>query len=144
MVFPRRSVRRQTHEDDPRPKLAPVLAACAGMLLFGQPGARAAEGITAVSSKVSKDYVRVRFADGSFQAEEYAFGDGSHYGGPSPNNTIGKMSFLDVAHVIAEPLALQNYLPAICEISPATLPCTLHVGYDSSPLHTIRWNSSSM
>jgi hypothetical protein len=96
-------------------RLAPWLISCAAMLSAGGPQAGAAEGdegITAVSSRVSVDYVRARLADGSFQTEEYAFGNGGHYAGPFPDPTIDNLSFLDVARVIAAPLAAQNYLPA--------------------------------
>lgn len=71
------------------------------------------EGITAVSSKVSKDYVRVKLPDGSFQPERYAFGEGGKWAGEISDVTIDKLHFVDVARVIAAPLALQRYLPAI-------------------------------
>jgi hypothetical protein len=70
------------------------------------------EDITAVSAKVSKDYARLRRADGSYPVEFYAFGDGGHYGGPMIDVSIDSLTFLDVAHVIARPLADQNYIPA--------------------------------
>jgi hypothetical protein len=44
-----------------------------GIQFLGNPVARAAEGaedITAVNSRVSRDYVRKRLPDGSFQPEE--------------------------------------------------------------------------
>jgi len=71
-----------------------------------------AEGITAVSSRVSKDYVRAKLADGSYQPEEYAFGNGGDYGGPIHDDTIDKMSFTDIAKLIAGPLADQKYIPS--------------------------------
>jgi hypothetical protein len=86
-----------------------------GIRLLGQPAARAAEGnedITAVNSTVSRDYVRKKLPDGSFQPEEYAFGDGGHYAGPFPDDTIDKLSFADIARIIAVPLARENYIPA--------------------------------
>jgi hypothetical protein len=91
-----------------------LLLAYGAALLALQTQARAvegAEGITAVSTKASRNYVRVKLPDGTFKAEEYAFGDGGHYAGPFPDDTIDKMTFLDVAHVIAGPLAAQNYIP---------------------------------
>jgi hypothetical protein len=69
-------------------------------------------GVEAVSSKVAKDYVRARMPDGSFKPEYYAFGEGGFWGGELKDLTIDKMKFLDVAHVIAPPLAGQKYLPA--------------------------------
>jgi len=87
----------------------------AGMLLDAQPLARAAddlEGITAVASKVSRDYTRARKSDGSFQPEFYSFGEGGRWAGELSDATLDKLHFLDVAHVIARPLASQAYLPA--------------------------------
>jgi hypothetical protein len=78
------------------------------------PSARAMDpvvGAEAVASKVAKDYVRARMPDGSFVPELYAFGPGGNWGGELKDLTIDKMTFLDVAHVIAKPLALQKYFP---------------------------------
>jgi hypothetical protein len=69
------------------------------------------EGIEAVASKVAKDYVRSKLPDGSFRPELYAFGDGGNWGGEIKDLTIDKLTFLDVAHVVAAPLATQKYLP---------------------------------
>ena len=69
-------------------------------------------GITAVSSRVSKDYVRTKLPDGSFQPEEYAFGDGGLYGGTFKDASVDKVRFLDVARIISVPLRSQNYVPA--------------------------------
>jgi hypothetical protein len=69
------------------------------------------EGIEAVASKVAKDYARTKLSDGSFQPELYAFGDGGNWGGEIKDLTIDKLTFLDVAHVVAEPLAAQKYIP---------------------------------
>jgi hypothetical protein len=68
-------------------------------------------GVEAVASKVAKDYVRAKMPDGSFVPELYAFGDGGNWGGEIKDLTIDKLTFLDVAHVIAPPLATQKYLP---------------------------------
>lgn len=76
------------------------------------PPVDATVGVTAVSSRVSKDYVRTKLPDGSYQPEEYAFGNGGRYDGPFRDPSIDKLSFLDVAQVIAVPLKAQNYLPA--------------------------------
>jgi hypothetical protein len=70
------------------------------------------EGITAVSARVSKDYVRAKLPDGSFQPEPYAFGEGGNWGGEIKDFTIDKIKFIDVARVIAAPLARQKYIPA--------------------------------
>jgi hypothetical protein len=90
------------------------LLGCGAWLLAGQRAAVAAEGaegITAVSSEVNKDYRRVKLPDGSYRAEDYAFGNGGYLGGPFTDETIDKLSFLDIARVIAVPLAEQKYLP---------------------------------
>jgi len=69
------------------------------------------EGVEAVASKVANDYVRTKMPDGSFKTEHYAFGPGGNWGGEIKDLTIDKLTFLDVAHVIAEPLASQKYIP---------------------------------
>jgi hypothetical protein len=70
------------------------------------------EGITAVSSKVAPDYVRKKLPNGSFVSEFYSFGAGGNWGGEFNDATIDKLTFLDVAHVIATPLAERKYVPA--------------------------------
>jgi hypothetical protein len=69
-------------------------------------------GITAVSSRITKDYARVKLPDGSIQPETYAFGEGGNWGGEIKDATIDNLKFVDVARVIAEPLASQRYIPA--------------------------------
>jgi hypothetical protein len=69
-------------------------------------------GITSVYSQASGDYVRQAGADGTPQAETYAFGDGGYYGGPISDATIDNLGFKDIAHTLATSLASQNYLPA--------------------------------
>jgi hypothetical protein len=70
-------------------------------------------GVIAVSSKVSGDYVRTKLPNGKFPTEYYAFGEGGHWGGEIRDDSIDQLHFLDVAHVIAEPLANRDYLPAM-------------------------------
>jgi len=91
------------------------LLAVGAAALFGLPPARAddgVEGVTAVSSRVTKDYVRAKLADGSFQPEAYAFGQGGHWGGELSDPTVDRLHFVDVARPIAAALAGQNYVPA--------------------------------
>jgi hypothetical protein len=88
------------------------LLACSGVLLISPLSVRAEDGITAVFSRVSGDYSRARSPDGSFQSEGYAFGKGGFYGAAIRDDTIDNLAFSDVAHVIAVPLAAQNYLPS--------------------------------
>jgi hypothetical protein len=71
-----------------------------------------ANDITAVSGRTSKDYVRLRLSNGSFAPESYVFGNGGVWSGAMPDMSMDRMTFLDVAHMIAYPLAEQNYLPA--------------------------------
>jgi hypothetical protein len=71
-----------------------------------------ANDITAVSGRTSKDYVRTRLANGSFAPESYAFGKGGNWAGAKADGSIDKLQFLDVAHVIAVPLASQNFVPS--------------------------------
>jgi hypothetical protein len=70
------------------------------------------DGVTAVAAKVYPGYVRAKLADGHFKPESYAFGEGGKWSGEIADHTIDRMRFLDVAHVIAAPLAGQAYLPA--------------------------------
>jgi hypothetical protein len=91
-----------------------ILAALAVVGEIG-PACRAAggvDGVTAVASQVSKDYVRATLSDGSFGTEYYAFAEGGSWGGPISDLSIDKLHFMDVARVLAPPLAGQNYFPA--------------------------------
>jgi hypothetical protein len=86
-----------------------------GLLLLSHQAAQAANeisGVTSVASRASKDYVRIKLPDGSFKPESYAFGKGGRWGGQKNDATFDKLSFIDVAHVISEPLATQGYRPA--------------------------------
>ena len=71
-----------------------------------------ANDITAVCGRTSPDYVRSRKADGSFAPEAYAFGEGGSWSGAMTDLTIDRMSFMDVARVIAAPLARKSYVPS--------------------------------
>ncbi len=76
--------------------------------------ARAAEGsdtIAVVSSRTSEDYSRTTLADGSFQSEMYAFGEGGYYRAPIRDETIDRESFTDIARALNGPLTAQKYLP---------------------------------
>ncbi|MEO6003895.1 MAG: hypothetical protein ABIZ04_12565 [Opitutus sp.] len=79
----------------------------------GMGGVRAEENeITAISSKVSDDYIRTKQSGGSFQPETYSFGQGGHWTGNRADLSIDKLTILDVGHVIAVPLAGQQYFPS--------------------------------
>jgi hypothetical protein len=109
--------------------LALGFAAGAHALDFG-----GANDITAVSGRTSKDYVRTKLANGSFAPESFAFGKGGNWSGEKVDGSIDNMSFLDVAHTIAAPLASQNYLPAK-EPSTAKLLIMVYWGTTHAPEH---------
>jgi hypothetical protein len=67
--------------------------------------------IAAVSSSVSAGYARARLPDGSFRPETYTFGEGGRLAGPSHDDTIDRLTFTDVATVVAGPLKKRNYVP---------------------------------
>jgi hypothetical protein len=71
-----------------------------------------AEEFEAVSGRVSSDYIRTKLPDGRFKPETYAFGKGGYWSGPLRDKTIDRMEFMDVAKVIAPPLADQSYVPS--------------------------------
>jgi hypothetical protein len=92
-----------------------LFALCFALILAARQPARAEEGlegVTAVASRVSSDYVRARLPDGSFQPEYYSFGKGGKWEGEIDDATIDRLHFTDVAGVVAAPLAGQKYLPA--------------------------------
>jgi hypothetical protein len=100
-----------------RPKLNSLALGLAGFLsclpgFASALGAADSSDITAVCGRTSPDYVRSRLADGSFTPESYAFGKGGNWAGATKDFSIDKMTFLDVAHVIAPPLAGKNYFPS--------------------------------
>jgi hypothetical protein len=70
-----------------------------------------AEIVEAIEAKASSDYVRKKLPDGTFATESYVFGKGDNLGGARVDPTIDNMDFMDVAKIIAVPLAEQHYLP---------------------------------
>jgi hypothetical protein len=94
----------------PRVFLSIACLATAAALLATLP-CRASDEVEAIASKVSKDYVRRKLPDGTFRPESYVFGKGDNLGGARVDPTIDKMEFMDVARVIAVPLAEKRYLP---------------------------------
>jgi hypothetical protein len=92
-----------------------VLAAALGALLPRNAEALDFGGgndITAVSSSASKDYVRLKRADGTYPPESFAFAEGGAWKGTMKDQTIDNLKFTDIAHMIAVPLASQNYIAA--------------------------------
>jgi hypothetical protein len=96
------------------PRHARSIAALAALVLLAgrAPADTGLEGITAVSSKVSRGYVRERLPGGAPKPESYAFAEGGKWAGELSDPTIDKLKFLDVAKVIAAPLAARAYVPA--------------------------------
>jgi hypothetical protein len=76
------------------------------------------ESLTAVSSSAHNGYVRTRQADGSYQPETFAFGNGGLLGAFEADQftvndpTIDTVDFPAIARMLAKPLASQNYMPA--------------------------------
>jgi hypothetical protein len=68
--------------------------------------------ITAVASRKSASYIRIQLPNGTFVPESYVFGAGGVWRGEKVDATIDKVKFSEVAHIIAGPLASQNYVPA--------------------------------
>jgi hypothetical protein len=86
-----------------------ILAWCAA---FACVPSSPAENNVAFSTRLSNGYVRKKMPDGSFKVETYAFGEGDDWGGARVDASMDRMKFLDVAGVIAVPLAAQNYIPS--------------------------------
>jgi hypothetical protein len=90
----------------------PLLIAAWCATVFSCRPVALADVVVAVSSSASADYVRVRQPDGSFEPETYTFGEGGHMPGPIRDDSMDRLTFLDVARSMAVPLARSNYLPA--------------------------------
>jgi hypothetical protein len=91
-------------------RLVRLLTAGCLAALLGNLAAHAEE-VEAVASKVAKDYVRKKLPDGTFQPETYTFGKGDDWRGARVDPTIDDLSFMDVARILAVPLAKKQYLP---------------------------------
>jgi hypothetical protein len=71
------------------------------------------ESLTAVSSKVFAGYVRAKRADGSYEPETYAFGNGGCLTTLiKADPSIDGIRFDQIARTVAGPLSGQDYLPA--------------------------------
>jgi hypothetical protein len=90
------------------------IALCLSWAAFcaAPPCAHADDEATAVYSKVvSKDYVRMKLADGSYRPEEYFLKNGGRYDQPSGDTSMDSKTFADIARVIVEQLGAQSYHP---------------------------------
>jgi hypothetical protein len=94
--------------------VAATIALCRGTALALPPFSSDFESnntTTAVFSGTSEDYIRNRLPDGSFKGETYGFGRGGFYGSATRDDTIENEGFMDIARVIALPLAEKNFVP---------------------------------
>lgn len=108
------------------------------------PWARAAnfggeDDITAVSSRASSDYIRVRQADGSYVPETYTFGKGGIWEGAMQDASMDKLTFLSIAHTIAGPLAHRQYYPST-DPSKTKLLIMVYWGTTRAPEHASQSN----
>jgi hypothetical protein len=67
----------------------------------------------AVNSQVFNGYAREKLPDGSFKPEFYVFGEGGCWTRPVADPWMDKLTFPMIGHIIAGPLAKQNYRPAL-------------------------------
>jgi hypothetical protein len=67
--------------------------------------------ITAVTSRKNSSYIRIQLPNGTYVPETYVFGPGGVWEGEKVDATIDRLTFSDVAHMMAGPLAGQNYIP---------------------------------
>jgi len=92
---------------------AAVVAACSVALGANpSPSAKDAVGVTAVCSRVSKDYVRARLPGGAPAPEDYVLVKGGRQEGPTRDPSMDDVEFIAIAKALAGPLASQNYRPA--------------------------------
>jgi hypothetical protein len=95
--------------------IASIVAAAAAAIApisLAESNVPGVEGIEAVATRVSTDYIRAKRPDGSFTTESYAFGKGGSWGGEISDPSIDKLDFSDVSHVIAPALLGQSYVAA--------------------------------
>jgi hypothetical protein len=90
-----------------------VTAAALVLFAADRSGASSQQAVfTTVSASASGEYVRGKNADGTFQAETYAFGKGGLWASTMRDDTIDKLDFTAIARTLAVPLAGQGYIPS--------------------------------
>jgi hypothetical protein len=89
-----------------------ILSIALSVALASSARAAGSDDVTAVEAKVSSDYARVRLPSGEFKPETYVFAKGGEWKGAMQDFSIDKMGFMEVAHMIAYPLAGQKYIPS--------------------------------
>jgi hypothetical protein len=117
-----------------------IISLCFGLLDTPSAGA---EEVEAVSSKVSKDYVRKKLPDGSYKSETYTFGKGDNCGGARVDPTFDKLDFMDVARILAVPLAKKGYIPTRDQTTTNEL-IMVYWGTTRAPEHATESNSHDL
>ncbi len=87
-----------------------LAAVCCGTMLMCRPVHAALN--EAIASSINDKYVRTRLSDGSYRAETYSFGNGGYVAGPVRDDSISRLTFMDVAKSVVGPLADHNYTPS--------------------------------
>lgn len=88
------------------------LAACGSLLVASAAFGGKDSLVTAVHSKVSHGYQRQKMPDGTFKREYYALTKGVYARGMTPDRSIDGVRYPQIAKLVAQFLALQNYYPA--------------------------------
>jgi hypothetical protein len=91
-------------------KLQVMLGSLAAMALPVGGFADTDGAAVAISARASSDYTRLQLPNGTYQAETFAFGKGGVWAGAAKDATIDKLDFIDVAKIIAVPLASENFI----------------------------------
>jgi hypothetical protein len=85
---------------------------CAAVLTVGSRMAAADVLSVAVSSATDKSYYRVKQEDGSFRPEYYVIANGGKFPGTVRDATFDRISYPQVAGLVGQQLARQNYFLA--------------------------------
>jgi hypothetical protein len=70
-------------------------------------------GEVAINAQVFNGYAREQLPDGSFKPEFYSFGEGGCWSRALDDPWMERLDFMDIARVVAGPLAKANYRPAL-------------------------------
>jgi hypothetical protein len=86
---------------------------CAVVVLVATASLFAADALTvSVSSATDKSYYRVKQEDGSFAPELYVIANGGKFPGTTRDSTFDKVTYPQVAGLVGQQLARQNYFLA--------------------------------